>query len=228
MRLAGRRSLLAAFGSALVLAATPAAAATYVFNLSGSIADGTSFPPFTSGGFTYSIFELDLGGITPVDLVAGDMLDVTVTLDGLLTVPAASAFTFVGIGARTEPSNLGTPPGGTTSSSVFTPIGGEFNGAPSPGACSNCISASLFLPGPATSFQIGGGNGLITILDLVAEDPSYTGPISVTGFSFRFQATDIVAAVPEPATWAMMIGGFGMIGGAMRRSQRQKAEVAHG
>jgi hypothetical protein len=23
--------------------------------------------------------------------------------------------------------------------------------------------------------------------------------------------------VPEPATWAMMIGGFGMVGGAMRR-----------
>lgn len=27
----------------------------------------------------------------------------------------------------------------------------------------------------------------------------------------------LAAAVPEPATWAMMIGGFGMIGGAMRR-----------
>ena len=26
-----------------------------------------------------------------------------------------------------------------------------------------------------------------------------------------------VAAVPEPATWAMMIGGFGFVGGAMRR-----------
>lgn len=27
----------------------------------------------------------------------------------------------------------------------------------------------------------------------------------------------IGAAVPEPATWAMMIGGFGLVGGAMRR-----------
>jgi hypothetical protein len=24
-------------------------------------------------------------------------------------------------------------------------------------------------------------------------------------------------AVPEPASWAMMIGGFGMVGAAMRR-----------
>jgi uncharacterized protein YjiK len=27
-------------------------------------------------------------------------------------------------------------------------------------------------------------------------------------------------AVPEPATWAMMVGGFGLIGGAMRRRQK--------
>ena len=26
-----------------------------------------------------------------------------------------------------------------------------------------------------------------------------------------------VAAVPEPASWALMLGGFGMIGGVMRR-----------
>jgi PEP-CTERM motif len=28
-------------------------------------------------------------------------------------------------------------------------------------------------------------------------------------------------AVPEPATWAMMIGGFGMIGGALRYRRRR-------
>ncbi|MDB5453794.1 MAG: hypothetical protein JWO33_2372, partial [Caulobacteraceae bacterium] len=32
-----------------------------------------------------------------------------------------------------------------------------------------------------------------------------------------------VAAVPEPATWAMMIAGFGMIGGAMRHRRRTPA-----
>lgn len=29
-----------------------------------------------------------------------------------------------------------------------------------------------------------------------------------------------VAAVPEPGTWAMMLAGFGIVGGAMRRRQR--------
>jgi len=33
-----------------------------------------------------------------------------------------------------------------------------------------------------------------------------------------FEIDDLaVSAVPEPATWAMMIGGFGLVGGAMRR-----------
>jgi hypothetical protein len=30
----------------------------------------------------------------------------------------------------------------------------------------------------------------------------------------------LAGAVPEPATWAMMIGGFGLVGGALRRRAR--------
>jgi hypothetical protein len=37
------------------------------------------------------------------------------------------------------------------------------------------------------------------------------------------QTIGTVAAVPEPASWAMMIGGFGLIGGAMRRRKSQIA-----
>ena len=32
--------------------------------------------------------------------------------------------------------------------------------------------------------------------------------------------------VPEPATWAMMLGGFGLLGGAMRRSRRTTTVLA--
>jgi hypothetical protein len=35
-----------------------------------------------------------------------------------------------------------------------------------------------------------------------------------------------VAAIPEPATWAMMIGGFGLIGFASRRSRRTAVTFA--
>lgn len=34
-----------------------------------------------------------------------------------------------------------------------------------------------------------------------------------------------VTAVPEPATWAMMIGGFGLVGGAMRRRPAKRAAI---
>lgn len=36
-------------------------------------------------------------------------------------------------------------------------------------------------------------------------------------YSFRTYASDVVAAVPEPGTWAMLIAGFAAVGTAMRR-----------
>lgn len=43
--------------------------------------------------------------------------------------------------------------------------------------------------------------------------------------AFEFDSVK-VNAVPEPATWAMMIGGFGLIGLAMRRRSRSRVSVA--
>ncbi|NJC34330.1 hypothetical protein GGR88_001804 [Sphingomonas jejuensis] len=41
-------------------------------------------------------------------------------------------------------------------------------------------------------------------------------PLPVAGTPVTF-TLERVAAVPEPATWAMMIGGFALVGGLMRR-----------
>lgn len=47
--------------------------------------------------------------------------------------------------------------------------------------------------------------------------------------SQMFQGTINAPAVPEPATWAMLIVGFGTVGFAMRRSQRRRfAQTAFG
>jgi hypothetical protein len=35
-----------------------------------------------------------------------------------------------------------------------------------------------------------------------------------------------VAPIPEPATWAMMVGGFGLIGAASRRRSRANEAYA--
>ena len=53
---------------------------------------------------------------------------------------------------------------------------------------------------------------------------SFTNTLSGPNAGLFLDAVSI-SAVPEPATWALMIGGFGMVGGAMRR---RKAAVRIG
>jgi hypothetical protein len=57
---------------------------------------------------------------------------------------------------------------------------------------------------------------------------TYTSSVLYLGYDNQITASDddnhddlvirlTATAVPEPATWAMMIAGFGLMGGAMRR-----------
>lgn len=55
--------------------------------------------------------------------------------------------------------------------------------------------------------------GSFTLIDAASRSP-----ISLT--------ISTVSAIPEPASWTMMLGGFGMIGGAVRY-RRRKATVAY-
>lgn len=47
-----------------------------------------------------------------------------------------------------------------------------------------------------------------------------------TGTAFEFDSLAATAAVPEPATWAMLITGFGLIGHAMRRRGQARPAIA--
>lgn len=73
-------------------------------------------------------------------------------------------------------------------------------------------------PGPATGNQsIPGTNGRVTIFG--ASGQSIVGARFISGQpSFEFDNIGIVA-VPEPSAWALMILGFGFVGGALRRSR---------
>ena len=52
----------------------------------------------------------------------------------------------------------------------------------------------------------------------IASPGIVAGPITGRGnLGFQVNGNILAAAVPEPTTWAMMIGGFGLVGGAMRR-----------
>ena len=63
--------------------------------------------------------------------------------------------------------------------------------------------------------------GTVTLTDTVTLGPQARA-------AGTFQGLLNLPAVPEPATWAMMIGGFGMVGGAMRSARRKrKASVSY-
>ncbi len=63
-------------------------------------------------------------------------------------------------------------------------------------------------------------NGSDTLRAFANRDGAYSGTTGglVTTFS-------LAGGVPEPATWALMILGFGAVGGAMRRRQAVTAKV---
>lgn len=105
-------------------------------------------------------------------------------------------------------------------------LGGFFNFTPTsvttrtfnvtPGVSS---SVSLFLLGDTVN----------TVRTFTPTPTSLTLSFNNTGGSaFSSSATlsippaDMMGAVPEPATWAMMITGFGMVGGALRRARRTR------
>jgi len=177
----------------LAFTTVPAAATTYSFDLAGDVAAGVT-DVFTVGANEYTIFRLELTGFTgPLALEVGDVLDIHVTLDEPVNVPAAGLYTFAGVDVLTSPDQLANVLVDGTSDTTLSPLDGDYAGQTFSGNCGNCLNASIFLePGPA--FQIGTFDATVTILNLSAIDPDYTGPINLTGFQFAYQLTSAVTA----------------------------------
>ncbi len=80
------------------------------------------------------------------------------------------------------------------------------------------------------SAAYGGGDFGIPAGTYVAfEDLSASGTdynYNDIGFVFANTRTEVTAAVPEPATWMLMIAGFGLVGAAMRRRGERLQSVS--
>jgi hypothetical protein len=107
----------------------------------------------------------------------------------------------------------------------FTNYSEDFNMLAPQGYASS-EDAPVFLPGnyigadlKADSTYVQATYSVVTIPDAPAPARSFARFSSV----FRAPAPD---AVPEPGTWVLMIAGFGIIGFAIRRTQKSVAAIA--
>jgi probable HAF family extracellular repeat protein len=67
---------------------------------------------------------------------------------------------------------------------------------------------------PATGFTMTVARGINAAGQIVGQGTN------AAGVTHAFLLTPIAAAVPEPATWGLMLVGFGLVGGAMRTRRR--------
>ena len=151
-------------------------------------------------------------------------------------------FDLSGTGVVFDPVN-GGPPGNGTLGTPFTPLGGSdvTTGLVPP---VNVVDGSTFFQMAFTDFQVA--ESFTWLLDVDPADPAASptifgnqliGATVWVDFSNGLRGTGLIEAVqgnadagqlfirtftpspgvPEPAAWAMMLGGFGIVGAAMRR-----------
>lgn len=205
--------LAAAVGA---MSATASHATTFTLSLSGNVADFNYFS-FNSGGthFDQGVLALSgLGDMNAITVNQGDTIDMTLTLDQAFTVPASQLLT-------THIINLTGPdfPAGSTASlgtMDFYLGGSHVTGVP------DTVST--------TSGQVGDAAGLFPpdngslTFDTIISDFTITtlsGPATLNSSTYYY--TLFSHAVPEPATWAMMLMGFGGLGAVLRRCRTHAA-----
>ncbi|MFM9853440.1 MAG: PEPxxWA-CTERM sorting domain-containing protein [Sphingomonadaceae bacterium] len=206
----------AALAATAFMAAGQANAAVFNLNLSGTLANATT-NNFTIGSDAFRTFRLDLSdagsltsGFTGFNLNVGDTINATVTLDGALTVPGSNEV-FIGFDLLSDILPTGASNNGMATFFNMGPTG-LANDTVSTN-CGNCLSSIAFLgaQGPVSFFQFQTSYTIDSLTDV---------DFPVFGAALSYQLRDQVAAVPEPATWVMLLFGFGLVGAAMRRRAR--------
>jgi PEP-CTERM motif len=210
----------AAAGALAMLAAVPASATVYTFSTTGATATITT----DINTMTIALTDTNANPISEISALAGiqlflDSAPTAVTL-------ASSSGTLIDIakggGVTPDGGTINHWGAGSVGSTLFLETAGPFSAGGQP---RNLIVG----PGPYTSVNNGFANfdpyiqGTGTfVLNFVGDE----GTPVVTGANFSFGTSGVFPApggVPEPATWAMMIIGFGGVGAVIRRRRGQMA-----
>ncbi len=145
----------------------------------------------------------------PINFAAGRLLTIGFDLSGNQRGGASDVFNFT--------ANFGSAIdflGFTCTSGFIGCNSGDFTGQTSLGAYAETIAPNRPFLGYSVSFTPTTAGSL----QLVFSSPSANnvGPIL---------DNVLVSQVPEPASWAMLIGGFGIIGATLRR-RRERSQLA--
>ncbi|WP_298668843.1 PEPxxWA-CTERM sorting domain-containing protein [uncultured Sphingomonas sp.] len=201
--------------AALTLAMPAAASAATLFQ---SLPDLTVAPATnawcSSCGGSYQVFDtFSLGS-------ASTLNSITFAVQANYNYPTATTVSF-----HTLSGGL---PGSTIASYTFNPS--AFVSATLTG--NNTALITVALPGLA----LGAGSYDVSFYSPTNLGvPGYAkagGQLYQAGAGFHadqvaaFSISGLAGAVPEPATWALMILGFGAIGGVLRRKHRHAARVS--
>lgn len=211
------RTLAAAL--VLLLFTTPAQAASYVkadfssgaFGGPANVRDPLRDPFFPSDIFTGSfVYDQDLvpaAGSGFVNVFFNSYADIT-------SIPAADAFKF----------NFG-PYEFTLADDPLAMV--QYNNGSFNGFVFNTIFA---LEGVNYLFSMNGGSIKVNSVADPFGQPFLNGYTNITNQALTNATPYAIAtpgAVPEPATWAMMLLGLGFVGGVLRTRRRQNRTAAY-
>jgi hypothetical protein len=221
-----RRLLITALASAAVAAASPALAEA-PGGVSGGIVDPCSAVYVQGaiacqGYYGGNLFQGDAGSATPTDLQSA----IALLLNGTAST------------SDSTPTNNTTaynpPPGGyvldySTVLASISSSSGNVAGSAFDYVFSGPALSGLTIFGAHFGNQPDAGTqSNISALWLVDLGPAPTHTVTITNGQ-GVSGAQIFAtspAVPEPATWAMMLLGFGGIGMAMRRNRSRRSRTA--
>lgn len=156
----------------------------------------------------------NVGDIPNFYLTSGDPFSPSITAN--FGNGFSSELTFEDIFEFTIPQN------GLGSGSISTSFSGEANLLTITGLEINGVDYVVPSNGSGQFLAVNG----IPIVAGVLNTIKVTGFTSSLGGTYSGTATFAAAPIPEAGTWAMMIGGFGLVGAAMRR-RREKISVTY-
>jgi hypothetical protein len=153
------------------------------------------------------------------------------TLRNTSAAPVTAA-RIVAFGFNTDPNFVSATTGANDMFNIVAK-GNQPNNLPS---LDFCLKDQSNQTNQCTSGQGGLALGAATSGTFALTFANSISPLNLSDFSVRYQgitapgfpnesgsASGVPTAIPEPATWAMMIGGFGLIGGAVRRRRTMVA-----